>query len=79
MKLFITTLTMIFISFGSNANKLDKDQCDKIFNKVSDVLDVLNYMERQQKELDKYEIEAVQNYNKLLNQWSTIYSAFCKD
>jgi len=74
-KLVILSVTMIFISFGASAEKLDKDRCSKIYDNVVRGLDFIDNIDL----LNKNEREAAEIYRKIIAEWSTIYQAFCKD
>ena len=67
---------MIFLSFGASAHKLEKSECDDIFNKVKTGI---NWIEKNKNQIGKEYRKARDGYRELITQWSTVYSSFCKD
>ena len=75
MKLLITTLTMIFISFGANAKinyntKFSDMDCKYLY------IDAKSLFKSYE---DAPDPQALIDYRKWLAELSVIYQAFCKD
>jgi hypothetical protein len=81
MKLLITTLTIIFISFGANSsdNEYFRD-CKKLKNNIE--FNIYNYFANFEKENLRKEPdhkERALNFLDLANKQANIYTAICTD